>query len=169
MAQLRNPENYKPEEALEEYDFGHGAQRAICHPTQRTRQSKGSIRLVSCKPTPPASGIIGLELEMKYVPRMCKTYSNHWICGTVLSTAGSLSKKLPYHIQTVCHPERDMIAARLSPGQPAGIKFHFPYPTGGHCDDAFNWEANDKHSTTLVSEDAQSAVLKEHSTQPPIM
>ena len=53
-----------------------------------------------------------------------------------------------------------MIAARLSARQPAGIKFHFPYPTGGHCDDACNWEANDKHSTTLVSEDAQSAVLK---------
>lgn len=53
-----------------------------------------------------------------------------------------------------------MIAARLSARQPVGIKFHFPYPTGGHCDDACNWEANDKHSTTLVSEDAQSAVLK---------
>ena len=49
-----NPENYKPEEALVEYDFGHGHKELYA--TQRTRQSKGSIRLVSCKPTPPASG-----------------------------------------------------------------------------------------------------------------
>ena len=50
-----NPENYKPEEAWWSMTSA-TAQRAICHPTQRTRQSKGSIRLVSCKPTPPASG-----------------------------------------------------------------------------------------------------------------
>ena len=31
-------------------------------------------------------------------------------------------------------------------------------PTGGHADDACNWNANDKHSTTIVRQDAQSAL-----------
>jgi hypothetical protein len=42
----------------------------------------------------------------------------------------------------------------------SGVKFHFPYPTGGHCDDACLWNVNDKHSTTIIAQDAQSAVLK---------
>ena len=56
----------------------------------------------------------------------------------------------PYHVHTVCHPDKDMIAARISTQQPAGIRFHFSYPTGGHSDDACNWDANDRHSTSLV-------------------
>lgn len=53
-----------------------------------------------------------------------------------------------------------MIASRVSSQSHPDIKFHFPYPTGGHCDDACDWNANDKHTTTLVRQDKQSAVLK---------
>ena len=115
------------------------------------RQSKGSIRLVSCKPHRLHLGIIGLELENEVRPSDVQNIQQSLDMWNGIINSRFTLKETPYHIQTVCHPERDMIAARLSARQPAGIKFHFPYPTGGHCDDACNWEANDKHSTTLVS------------------
>ncbi len=36
----------------------------------------------------------------------------------------------------------------------------FAYPTGGHCDDACDWTKDKLHSTTLVAQTANSAVLK---------
>ena len=53
-----------------------------------------------------------------------------------------------------------MISACVTSRAHAGVNLRFPYPTGGHADDACNWNANDKHSTTIVRQDAQSALLK---------
>ena len=36
----------------------------------------------------------------------------------------------------------------------------FSIPYGAHADDACNWDANNKHTTDIVFENAQSAVLK---------
>lgn len=65
-----------------------------------------------------------------------------------------------YQVETVCHPSSDMIAAHITSKAHTGICFRFPYPTGGHCDDACNWEAIDKHTTTIVTQNESSAVLK---------
>lgn len=65
-------------------------------------------------------------------------------------------KEPPYYIQTLCYPEHDMTAAHVSSRQPASIKFRYPYPTGGHSDDACNWGSNGKHTTTIVSENKQT-------------
>ena len=53
-----------------------------------------------------------------------------------------------------------MISASITSPARAGVKLHFPYPTGAHADDACNWDANNKHTTDIVFENAQSAVLK---------
>lgn len=164
-----NPENYKPEEALVEYDFGHGHKELYATQPKEPGRAKEASDWYRVNPHRLHLGIIGLELENEVRPSDVQNIQQSLDMWNGIINSRFTLKETPYHIQTVCHPERDMIAARLSARQPAGIKFHFPYPTGGHCDDACNWEANDKHSTTLVSEDAQSAVLKEHSTQPPIM
>ena len=65
-----------------------------------------------------------------------------------------------YQVETVCHPSNDMIAANITSKAHTGICFRFPYPTGAHCDDACNWEAVDKHTTTIVTQNESSAVLK---------
>ena len=66
----------------------------------------------------------------------------------------------PVEVQTVCHPEADMLAAVVRSAAHPAVNFRFPYPTGGHCDDACKWDANDRHSTTIVSQDGQQVVLK---------
>lgn len=155
-----NPENYKPEEALVEYDFGHGHKELYATQPKEPDRAKEASDWYRVNPHRLHLGIIGLELENEVRPSDVQNIQQSLDMWNGIINSRFTLKETPYHIQTVCHPERDMIAARLSAQQPAGIKFHFPYPTGGHCDDACNWEANDKHSTTLVSEDAQSAVLK---------
>ena len=155
-----NPENYKPEEALVEYDFGHGHKELYATQPKEPGRAKEASDWYRVNPHRLHLGIIGLELENEVRPSDVQNIQQSLDMWNGIINSQFTLKETPYHIQTVCHPERDMIAARLSARQPAGIKFHFPYPTGGHCDDACNWEANDKHSTTLVSEDAQSAVLK---------
>lgn len=55
-----------------------------------------------------------------------------------------------FDVQTVCHPDQDMISASVTSRAHAGVNLRFPYPTGAHADDACNWDANDKHSTTIV-------------------
>ena len=143
-----------------EYDFDHGHKELYATQPKEPGRAKEASDWYRVNPHRLHLGIIGLELGNEVRPSDVQNIQQSLDMWNGIINSRFTLKETPYYIQTVCHPERDMIAARLSARQPAGIKFHFPYPTGGHCDDACNWEANDKHSTTLVSEDAQSAVLK---------
>ena len=40
------------------------------------------------------------------------------------------------------------------------INLKFPYPTGGHCDDACNWDQNEKHNTKIISTEDGKALIK---------
>lgn len=66
-----------------------------------------------------------------------------------------------YEVKTACHPNTDIIAIRIKAnGKKPAVKFRFPYPTGGHSDDACNWNADNKHSTTVVRTTENTAILK---------
>ena len=155
-----NPLGYKPEDALREYDFGRGHKEIYsCQFKEEGRQREASNWL-RVNPHRLHLGIVGLELEDGVTASQLQNIQHKLdMWNGEVSSSFSISD-VPYYVQTVCHPEYDMIAARVSSQSHPGIKFHFPYPTGGHCDDACNWNANDKHTTTLVSQDEQSAVLK---------
>jgi len=60
----------------------------------------------------------------------------------------------PVTVTTICHPETDMIAARVvSPLVAAGrlrLNVAFPYPSGGHVDDGCDWDSPGKHTTTVT-------------------
>ena len=65
-----------------------------------------------------------------------------------------------YQVETTCHPDLDMIATHVQSKGPIAFDIRFAYPTGGHSDDACDWNKDQLHSTTLVSHDKNSAVLK---------
>lgn len=56
--------------------------------------------------------------------------------------------------------DRDFIAARISAENPLPLVIRFPYPTGAHTDDASDWDADDKHSTEILSSAEGKALLK---------
>lgn len=67
-------------------------------------------------------------------------------------------------VSTFCHPERDMVAARVTSSLFANnqmkICWRFPYPSGKHSDDATSWDNPGKHRTRIVAQDSQWALLQ---------
>lgn len=155
-----NPKNYKPEDALKEYDFGRGHKELYsCQFKEAGRQHDASEWLRK-NPHRLHLGIVGLELDENVKPEDLSDINQTLDMWNGKITSHFTLNGNAYDVQTVCHPELDLISATVSSPAHTGIKLHFPYPTGGHCDDACNWDANDKHNTEVVNQDAQSAVLK---------
>lgn len=155
-----NLENYQAEEVLKEYDFGRGhSELYSCQFKEPGRQRDASDWLRK-NPHRLHLGIIGFELDNSISPTDLKevTHSLDMWQGKISSCF--ILDGITYKVQTVCHPQRDMIAASINSTAHPGIKFRFPYPTGGHADDACNWAANDRHTTRIIRLNKQQALLE---------
>lgn len=155
-----NPENYKPEEYLKEYDFGRGHKEVYACQFKEEGRQKGASNWYRMNPHRLHLGIVGLELGEGVTATDIKD-----IKQTLDLKKGTINSHFTlngnaFDVQTVCHPTQDLVSASVTSPARAGINLRFPYPTGAHADDACNWDANDKHSTEIVRQDAQSAVLK---------
>ena len=155
-----NPGNYKPEECLKEFDFGHGHKELYACQFKEDGRQKEASNWYRTNPHRLHLGIIGLELGEDVKPADLKDIHQtlDLMHGQILSHF-SLNGK-PFDVKTVCHPQRDMVAASIRSAAHAGINLRFPYPTGGHADDACRWDADDLHSTEIVRREAQGALLK---------
>lgn len=155
-----NPNKYKPEEYLKEHDFGRGHKEIYACQFKEDGRQKEASNWYRMNPHRLHLGIVGLELGDDV-----KTSDITDIAQTLDMWNGVINshfilKGNAFDVQTVCHPQMDMISASITSPARAGVKLHFPYPTGAHADDACNWDANNKHTTDIVFENAQSAVLK---------
>lgn len=155
-----NPRNYKHEETLKAFDFGRGHEELYACQFKEDGRPKEASEWFRINPHRLHLGNIGLELGKDVTPADITD-----IRQTLDMWKGEISSHFAlnghaYDVQTVCHPGQDMISARIASPSRTGINLRFPYPTGAHADDACNWGANDKHTTTIVCQDAQSAVLK---------
>lgn len=155
-----NPDNYKPEEYLKEYDFGRGHKELYACQFKEAGRQKDASNWYRMNPHRLHLGIVGLELG-----EGVKATDITDIRQTLNLWTGEISSHFnlngyAFDVQTVCHPNQDMISGNITSRAHAGINLRFPYPTGGHADDACNWDANEKHSTEIIYQDAQNAVLK---------
>lgn len=155
-----NPNKYKPEEYLKEHDFGRGHKEIYACQFKEDGRQKEASNWYRMNPHRLHLGIVGLELgddvKTSDITDIAQTL-DMW--NGVINSHFTL-KGNAFDVQTVCHPQMDMISASITSPARAGVKLHFPYPTGAHADDACNWDANNKHTTDIVLENAQSAVLK---------
>ena len=155
-----NPNNYKPEEYLKEHDFGRGHKEIYACQFKEDGRQKEASNWYRMNPHRLHLGIVGLglgdDVKTSDITDIAQTL-DMW--NGVISSHFTL-KGNAFDVQTVCHPQMDMISASITSPARAGVKLHFPYPTGAHADDACNWDANNKHTTDIVFENAQSAVLK---------
>jgi hypothetical protein len=155
-----NPENYRPEEYLKEFDFGHGHKELYACQFKEEGRQKGACDWYRMNPHRLHLGIIGFELGEGVKPSDVNV-----ICQTLRLKEGEIESRFvlsadTFKVLTVCHPEKDMVAANITDKSHAGINLRFPYPTGAHADDACRWDADDLHSTELVRQTANSALLK---------
>ncbi len=175
-----NTDGLRMEESYQKFDFGHGHRELYATEFKTPGRARDAANYFRQNPHRLHLGCIGLEIEGLQPsdiksPRQTLDMWNG-VIGSRFKVNGSW-----FRVTTVCHPERDLIASRIITNhkdqsskffdqgqsdfvddkvQSLSINLRFPYPTGGHSDDACDWLSNDKHQTTLVSESSHSAVLK---------
>jgi len=155
-----NDKNFRFEETLKEYNFGRERKELYSVQFDEPGRQHEAANWFRINPHRLHLGIVGLELpgakpeDVKNIRQMLNMWQG-------IITSNFNINNVSYEVKTACHPNRDEIAIQIkAKGMKPAVNFRFPYPTGGHSDDACNWNADDKHSTTVVRTTENSAVLK---------
>lgn len=155
-----NPKRYTPEDAYRDYDFGRGRMEPYSVQFNEPGRQQDAANWLRINPHRLHLGVVGFELPSTVTFDDFADVTQTLLLGSGIIDSRYTLQGVPVHVQTVCHPERDLLAARVKAGQPMPIRLHFPYPTGEHADDACNWDADSKHHTTLVSRRNNLAVFR---------
>ena len=153
-----NPENYQPGESWRYYDFGRGRKEPYATQVKDNKRAKAAGDWYRVNPHRLHLGTLGLSLgaDPKQIKQIDQTL-NMWE-GMIKSSF--IYKGKAYQVETTCDPVLDMIATHIQSKGTIAVDVRFAYPTGGHCDDACDWTKDKLHSTTLVAQTSNSAVLK---------
>ncbi len=156
-----NPEVYRPEEALVAYDFGRGREELYAAQSHASKRAQEAARWYRVNPHRLHLGIVGLEWD-EASPDCLTDIRQTLDMYAGLITSEFVRQGTRYSVETVCHPEMDMISARVRTdgADKPSVKFRFPYPTGGHTDEACDWSKDDLHDTQVVEQDSTGALLK---------
>lgn len=162
-----NPENYKHDETLKNYNF-RGWEEPYAVQFNEPGRPKEAADWYRVNAHRLHLGNVGLELthsdgsavkanEIKGIAQTLDLWN-----GAVLSRFELDSDSAS--VQTVCNPDKDQIAIALNSelirkGN-LKINFRFAYPTGKHTDDASDWSVPEKHKTEILTEGDHSFVLK---------
>lgn len=155
-----NPKQYTPEDAYRDYDFGRGRMEPYSVQFNDPGRQQDAANWLRINPHRLHLGVVGFELPSTVTFDDFTDVTQTLLLGSGIIDSRYTLQGVPVHVQTVCHPERDLLAARVKAGQPMPIRLHFPYPTGEHADDACDWNADSKHHTTLVSRRNNLAVFR---------
>ena len=154
-----NPNNYRHEETLKNYNF-RGKEEPYSTQFNEAGRPKEAADWFRINPHRLHLGIIGFELsdtaDFKNISNV-KQELDMWK-GLILSQFNLSGKAVS--VETACHPQKDMIGVKISSLAHPAIKFQFPYPSGGHSDDGCDWNSNEKHSTTIISQTENSTLLE---------
>lgn len=151
-----NLNHYRPEDAYIVKDFGRGHKEIYSAQFKTGRQHDASEWLRK-NPHRLHLGTIGLNLkDAKQISNIHESL-DLWT-GTIQSTFNYNNDT--YNVKTVCSPVLDKIASSVVSSRNPEILIRFAYPTGGHSDDACDWNHNKKHNTEVVSMTINKALLK---------
>ena len=162
-----NTEGLRMEESYQKFDFGHGHRELYATEFKTAGRARDAANYFRQNPHRLHLGCIGLEMDGVKPGDIKKAHQ------TLDMWTGKISSRFTvngerFMVTTACHPDRDMIVCKVEvrpqssaiKHQTSAINLRFPYPTGGHSDDACDWTSIDKHQTELVSQTEHGAVLK---------
>jgi len=155
-----NTERLRPGQTLKSFDFGRGHKEPYACQFKEEGIGKRASEYFRANPHRLHLGTIGFELDGKARQEDISVKDNWLDLWQGVIHSCFTYKGVEYSVQTVCHPELDMVAVRIESKKAAPLRLCFPYPTGGHSDDACNWNADDKHTTSIISNGKHSAVLQ---------
>ena len=144
---MPNSKGYRAADALEERDFGRGHKELYAVQPKAPGRQHDAAEWLRANPQRMHLGCIGFDIPR---PELVGNVSQRLDMWTGKITSDFDCQGHRYHVETVCHPRRDLIAVRIasstipntpSAASPMALRLRIPYPTGGHSDDGCNWNA----------------------------
>ena len=151
-----NTENYRHDETLRAYDFGRGNDELYSTQIKDDDRAKAACNFFRANPHRLHLGTIGFDFDDTLGLSDIRQQLQLWQ-GTIQSNFNY--RDTAYSVITACHPERDAIAATIISKAHTPIIISLPYPTGNHTDDACNWDAPDKHQSTIIVRTDSTALI----------
>lgn len=163
-----NTEKLTPADTEKSYDLGHGHQESYAVEYKQNGRNKQATEYFRVNPHRLNLGAIGLQLtDSQSNPIALNQLTDiHQELHLWDAQIGShfLADGKPVDVITFCRPDRDQLVARVkSPllkKQQAKVAIRLPYPTGKHADHAADWSKTDRHTSSIVKQDAQSALIQ---------
>ena len=154
-----NPDNLRFEETLLETDLGHG------HKELYTVQKKDSPRGTAASdwyrvnPHRLHLGIFGFSFLSEDKDSIQNIHQQLDMWKGIINSHFEKGR-YSYDVRTAVDPNADKVLVEMMNPARTPLVLRFPYPTGGHCDDACDWQQEDKHLTECVDVFPHGIVLK---------
>ena len=154
-----NPEQLRFEETLQTVDLGHGKKEQYTVQRKDSPRSKAACDWYRVNPHRLHLGIWGFDFlpQEKDSIKNIRQHLDMWK-GAINSHFEKNHHN--YDVRTAVDPDNDKVIVEMVNPARTPLVIRFPYPTGGHCDDACDWQQEDKHTTTLVRQSQQGIILK---------
>lgn len=151
-----NTKNLTRQETLKDYDFGRGRQEPYAVQFNEDGRQKDAANYYRVNPHRLHLGAIGFD---GLNPDQVTAIDQKLDMWNGLITSDFSVDGAPVKVSTTVDPEKDMVAASITSGKHIPVSFRFPYPTGGHADDACDWTKDDLHLTEIVRLEGNQAIL----------
>lgn len=152
-----NPEHYTHDETLRDYDFGRGRTEPYSVQFNEAGRQQQAANWFRVNPHRLHLGYIGFEgLAPEQVTGISQRL-DLWQ-GRIESHFAADGQTVD--VVTACHPDRDLVAADIRTAARLPVVVRFPYPTGGHCDDATDWTRDEAHRSTLERQEEGFALIR---------
>ncbi|MDR3269830.1 MAG: hypothetical protein LBT83_12305, partial [Tannerella sp.] len=147
-----NTEGYKLEDVYKMYDFGRGKEEPYPVTFWEKGRKQDAVTYLRTNSHRLHLGVIGFETEAG--PEDIASVNQTLDLWTGIISSRFMIKDKPVEVETVCHPDRDMVAAGItSPlfaDKSLKIKIKFAYGTGNGS--ACDWDSPEKHQTVIVDQ-----------------
>lgn len=151
-----NTQGLTRQETLKDYDFGRGRQEAYAVQFNEDGRQKDAANYYRINPHRLHLGALGFEgLTPDDVTSIDQTL-DMW---NGLITSQFAVDGTPVKVLTTVDPQKDMVGASITSERRLPVALRFPYPTGGHADDACDWTKDSLHIAQIVAMEADHAVI----------
>ncbi|MCM1522586.1 MAG: hypothetical protein NC039_08050 [Muribaculaceae bacterium] len=151
-----NTENLTRQETLKDYDFGRGRQEPYAVQFNDAGRQKDAANYYRVNPHRLHLGAIGFE---GLTPDNVESIDQKLDMWNGLITSNFTIDGSAVKVETTVDPNLDMVAASINSTKRLPVSLRFPYPTGGHADDACDWSKDSLHTTEIVKIEGNKAIL----------
>lgn len=150
-----NPEGYKHDETLRNYNF-RGKEEPYSVQFNEPGRQQEAANWFRVNPHRLHLGTVGFEIRSLSDIHSPDQTLDMWE-GVLYSKFVYQSQ--PVEVQTAADPHQDAVGTYVKGTRLPSLNFRFPYPTGGHADDACNWDSPERHQTEVIASTSTKVVL----------